>query len=642
MPLTACPPRRIPVRRPRTVPWLLMLATSGAAQPALAQNAAPPEPSRERTGVSAAPQLETPPFAVPPLADNVRPAELGPPPPAAPLANETVTLRDVTVATEPSATSYALRRDAVASSDPDTGLKLTFAAGDRLDAAWVRRQFSNNGLINVPVGVDRLAALVELINRSFLQQGYVNSGVVFGEQDLPEAGGTLALRLVLGRVAQPVTVAWRGPRKGLSDAFVLQRMPSAAAAPVNSADIERDFRRLTEEPSIARVDASLRPGTAPGQGVLLLTVTPEPRADLYGSFANSRSPAVGGERVAIGGSLRNLLAPGDLITAEYGNTSGRDDVAGSYEVPFLSPDTFLLLRGSYNEAAVVDRPLRVLAIRARDWSAEGGLTQRLVNRPLMPSDDGGWIAARTVSVGARLAHRQTKTSLLDAPFSFSPGADNGRTEYTAVRLTGDWVERGTDRVFAASLTLTSGLDGTRSDVPGLPTPSQHFKVVLGQVSYAQRVTRDQLELRARLTGQWSDGILYSNEKLVAGGEFSVRGYRESLALADTGLIGALEVAQPISLTKNRRNARGDDFGAFNVVAFLDYAILHNRRDPQPSPRYLASIGGTVIWTPMSALQLKLTYAEALRNARLPGEKDLQDRGVQFRITFHPLALLRRR
>jgi hypothetical protein len=38
----------------------------------------------------------------------------------------------------------------------------------------------------------------------------------------------------------------------------------------------------------------------------------------------------------------------------------------------------------------------------------------------------------------------------------------------------------------------------------------------------------------------------------------------------------------------------------------------------------------------------VTYAHALIDAPLVGSRDLQDRGIQFRITIRPLALFRQR
>ena len=118
----------------------------------------------------------------------------------------------------------------------------------------------------------------------------------------------------------------------------------------------------------------------------------------------------------------------------------------------MGTKTRFRIRGGFNNAAVIDPELQPLDITAEDWQIEGGFGYRLVERPLTPRGNGeGWQAARTIAVGISLAHRQSDTTLLGRPFSFSPGAVNGRSEYTAVRLTGDMIERGISTVSGGEL-----------------------------------------------------------------------------------------------------------------------------------------------------------------------------------------------
>jgi hemolysin activation/secretion protein len=162
-----------------------------------------------------------------------------------------------------------------------------------------------------------------------------------------------------------------------------------------------------------------------------------------------------------------------------------------------------------------------------------------------------------------------------------------------------------------------------------------------QLNAARRLSRRGLELRVRLTGQMSDGILYSGERLGIGGESSVRGYRESLILADRGLVGSIELAQPFNLSGNRA-ARGNfDWGAFSAGLFLEGAQAWNARGPAPIPSGLASIGPSLAWQPSDALTLDLAWGIALTRARITGSRDLEDHGFHFRLTVHPLRLFHR-
>ncbi len=617
-----------------------LLAAVSAAMPAIAQERPPGDALRPRTGPQAAtPAL--PDYAAPP------PGPITPPPAATVIAPDAaaalVSFSDVVVVANVDA--VAVPKDGWRPSAPVEGQPSLSLPGEHgFDAAWVRQQFIDNRMIGAPVSIDRITALIEAINIALVRNGYINSGVQLA--DAADAdGGVLHIRLIYGRLggagSQVATIAW-GPRgaKGLSAGFVRHRMQSTARIPLDAEAIERDFRQLTEDPAIATVTADLRPGTNPGEAVLAMTVDPVPRGDVYLTVGNSRSPAIGGQRGAIGGTLRNVVFPGDVLTGEVGLTAGRPDVVEAYTTPFLSPATTATLRVSYSDAAVVDRPLLPLDIRAREWSVEAGITQRLFASPLLPAGPGKWRAASSLSLGLRALHRQTRSFLLGQPFSFSPGSVAGRAEYSALRLTADWIERGTRHVTALSATITQGLEGTRSDVAGIARPDPSFRIVQIDFSHAYRIDSHGLELRARATGQIADGILYSGERLSAGGAYSVRGYRETLLLADSGATGSIELARRFSLTGGRAGSNDFDPGAFSASIFADGAVLRNQADPPPGADWLASVGAGLAWIPSNGLSAQVSYGYAINPAPQITNPDLQDRGISFSATLHPLLLLR--
>jgi hemolysin activation/secretion protein len=531
--------------------------------------------------------------------------------------------------------------------DPTSGLVLDYQRGDTLSAEWVERQFTANGLVGPEVGLDRIVSLVQLINRAFVSNGFINSGVLV-DGAAPTDGGPLKLRLVYGRLTggsgkvPGLVVTWgANGRNRLSESYISARMPAANQTPVNAVAIERQFRLLAENPAIRTVSADLRPGASPGEAQLALTVDPEPNLDVYVSTANSRSPSIGGERYAVGGSVRNFVQPGDIFSAETGWTGGEQDLILGYEGPFIGTKTLIRGRGGFNNAAVIDPQLRPLNITASDWQAEGGLGYRLIERPLTPRiGESGWLSARTLTLGLSVAHRVSETTLLGRPFSFSPGAVNGRSEYTALRLTGDFVERGIGTVLAVSLTATQGLNGSKSVLPNLVSPDEGFRAVRGQVSYARRLSESGLELRARISGQYADGILFSGERFGGGGAQTVRGYRETLVLADTGLNGSLELAQSFDLAKAGGSGKKFSWGKFSASVFVDGALLGNRDGPPAIPSEIASVGATLAWTPSPAISARVTYGKSLIDTPLTGSKDLQDRGFSFRLTFRPLEFIR--
>lgn len=621
----------------RIIGSMLLGSVAIMAGKAYAQDSDPPPPPTERVGPQAT--ITTPDFQEPTEFPQIE----APAPPPIPAISGTARISDIEVIAEQGVAGKA-RSDFGELSDPTYGLRVEAASGATLDAGWVADQFRANALIGGEVPIDRLVAMTQLVNRAFIANGYINSGLLIDGAP-PSDGGVLRTRLIFGRLVgedNGIDLVFTDDRtKGLSRRFVAERMPSASGQPIDVIAVERDFRLLAEDPAIASVSADLQPGVRPGEARLAMVVRPADRFDFYTGFANSRSPAIGGERFSAGGSIRNALAPGDLLSAEGGLTSGEPDANFGYSVPLGGRRTVLNLRGGFNQAAVVDPELRPLDISASDWNIEGGLAHTFFARPLTPRRDGdGWLSARSLTLGLSATHRVSKTKLLGRPFSFSPGAVNGRADYTALRLTGDFVQRGINTVLVVALTGTQGLNGSRGDIPGLISPDKDFRSINGQVSYARLLTPNNLELRLRFAGQYSDGILYSGERFAAGGRQTVRGYRETLVLADTGAIGSIELAQPFSLS-GRGGGRGNfDPGSFSVSAFVDGAILGNREIADPVTDKLLSVGGSLSWTPSPAIRASITYAEALKDAVIPGRRDMQDKGFHFAITLRPFELFR--
>jgi len=610
-----------------------------AAPPALAQSQQPAGTPAERVGAEAS-VLAQPAYPLPPAAPLIAPQPV-PPAPTAPEGSMLLTA--VTVGADPSMNPAMPMPGWQPGTDVGSGLVLEHAKGAPLDAAWIKAQFAANHLLGVEAGFDRITALVQLINLAYINNGYPNTGVLIeGHSE----GGILGLRLVSGRLSaapgtdNPLAVTFRdGHARGLDADYIRNRLPSAWAEPINIREIERDFRLLSDDPAIRVLNANLLPGARPGEASLALEVVPQPQVDVYTTYANNRSPSVGARRFAIGGSVRSWHQPGDLLSVQYGTTRGLTDFSGSYSAPVLSPRWMLSVRGGFNNATVVDRRLVPLDIGSKEYFVEGALSRTLIARPLMPRAGAGrWQPAVNVVLGAVLVHRQVKSSLLGTPFSFSPGSRDGRTEYDVARLTLDYTRRSLNTVFAASFTASHGLGGTRSVPPGAVTPSPFFTATQLQLNYARRISPKLLELRLRFAGQWASGLLYSPERFSIGGSDTVRGYRESLLLADEALVGSIELAQPFDLGRRRGGAAAFRWGAFTASVFADGALAHNRVAPEPLPKAVASLGGRLAWTPSDWLSGSVTFGQALKQAVVPGITNLQDRGFTFQLTFHPLRL----
>jgi hypothetical protein len=63
--------------------------------------------------------------------------------------------------------------------------------------------------------------------------------------------------------------------------------------------------------------------------------------------------------------------------------------------------------------------------------------------------------------------------------------------------------------------------------------------------------------------------------------------------------------------------------------------MRNDRPPQPV-HSIYGAGVSLAWTPSDAFAARITFAQDLKRVEFAGNRDLQDRGVQFRVTFRPL------
>lgn len=520
--------------------------------------------------------------------------------------------------------------------DAGSGLSLGLSATEAFDAMWLERQFAANGLLHAPVPYARIVAMVQLVNARLAAAGFVNSGVLVPPQPPITDHGVLALVLVVGRIA-PGDVALVAPGGGLDARWVKTRLPSLKAAPFNAAAFERDFRLLAEDPAVSLVNADLRPTGRAGEAAVSIAVEAAPRGDFTLGYANSRTPSIGAERASLGGYLRNVLLAGDVLSGEVGRTGGVTDWSLRYDQPLVGSRTRLGVGVSANDALVVDGALAALDIRTESFAANATLSHALVAMPLLPRPGGGFSAARTLTAKLAIDVRDTQTFLLGEPFSFSPGSVRGLSRTYVARAGLDYVVRAIDQVFAASLTGSLGLDGTGSDIVGVPKPDKHFRGLLGQLAYARRMTKGGLELRGRATGQWLSSVGYSSERLPVGGVNSVRGYRETLYLVDNAVIGSVEVSQPVRIGPE---TSGEAFapGRFAVSAFVDGAWMDNNRVADPPRRFIAGAGVGLSWNPGAGLSARVSWAHNFQDVAPGGEHNLQDDGVYFAVTLRPLAL----
>jgi len=459
---------------------------------------------------------------------------------------------------------------------------------------------------------EELVALRDALTRAYVERGHLNSGAVIAPQDL--ADGELEVVVVEGRLEE-VTV------EGLSwlrEGYVRGRVELGAGVPLDVHSLEERLRLLRDDPRIGTLHAELQPGAAPG--LARLHVRAEEARPWHAAFdaGTVQSPSVGGWRVGPAIWHDNVTGFGDTLRASYGWTEGLNDVQGGWTFPLCARGTALEAYGRYGDAAVVEEPFDALEVESLSWTVGVGVLQPVWLRP-----------GRQLTLSLRGELRESRTFLLDEPFSFVAGLPDERARVAVLRFGQDFLWRDATQVLAARSLLSFGLDvlGATRDPELVPfqVPDGDFFAWLAQVQYARRLPFQGIEILARVDAQLADDPLLPLEQFSVGGLGSVRGYRVNQIVRDNAVVGSLELR--ISMLR-----RVDGSPLLQLVPFTDQSYAWNTSLPTPAPRWLGSVGVGFRW-----FVFRRVVAEAYWGARLADvpalpDPDLQDRGFSVRVS----------
>jgi hemolysin activation/secretion protein len=327
---------------------------------------------------------------------------------------------------------------------------------------------------------------------------------------------------------------------------------------------------------------------------------------------------LGEVKLTLLGAVNNLTGRGDQLGAEFGWAEGiPHDLRLRYRTPITARDTALGVHYENTEAVVQEEPFDVLDITSRLETIGVELSHpvyRTQNRQLV--------------LAGVLERRETETTLLGVPFSFSPGVNDGKATVSVARLVADYLDRGRTQVIAARSTISVGLDAFDSTINS-DAPDSRFLTWLGQVQWVRRLSEergDQIRLRADL--QLTDDALLPVEQYAVGGLDSVRGYRSFQLLRDYGYTASIEYRIPVF-----RNPTG--WRNMQFAAYVDTGGAKFKERDNPSPSRLTGAGVGLIWNPVREFFAELYFAKGLDDVPEPSSSHLQDESLYFRLIYRP-------
>jgi POTRA domain, ShlB-type/Haemolysin secretion/activation protein ShlB/FhaC/HecB len=256
-------------------------------------------------------------------------------------------------------------------------------------APYVNRELTAEDLETV-----RLA-----LTRYYVDRGYVNSGAIIPEQTVTE--GVLTLQIIEGKLTRIEVEGNRWFRAS----YLQKRLALGAGPPLNINDLQQRLQLLLQDNRFQRLNAELRPGVQPGESVLDVLVEEQNPYKAWLEFNNYQSPTVGAERGLITVAHQNLTGHGDILSVQYGRSSGVDlQLDASYLLPLTARDLTLLLQYRRNTFLVVEAPFEPLDIDSTSEIFGVTLRQpiyRTLDQEVALALTGERLSNRTFCLGSR-------------------------------------------------------------------------------------------------------------------------------------------------------------------------------------------------------------------------------------------------
>ena len=464
----------------------------------------------------------------------------------------------------------------------------------------------------------------------YVNHGYVNSGAIIPDQN--PTNGIITMRIVEG-VLSGIELK---DNKWLRDRYITSHLERWAGKPLNLVEMQEGLQLLRQNPNVKQINAELKPGTAPGEGLLDVRVQDQQPFRLGLQVDNERPVSVGAEEISVLASDLNLTGHSDPLDIRYGianmgdngfELSGIDNMEASYYLPLNRYDTAIGIHGSRLNTSLTERDFSALGIESLTKSY--GI---MLRQPVYQT------ASREAAVSLTFDHRQNNTWLLDEPFTVSPGAINGKMVASVLRFSQEWLQRGQAYVVALRSTFNFGLDvwgATDDNSPlnddvkkffphGLPDAT--FFAWVGQGQYIQRLFHTQNQFVLRVSGQMTGEPLLALEQMSVGGMQTVRGYLENQLVRDKAIVASAEFRVPFLFDKSGA-------GIVDVVPFFDFGGGWNINGSN-HPETIYSTGLGLIANPCKHFSAAVYWGYRLREIENLAGDDPQNLGIHFRFNIN--------
>ncbi|KOR27346.1 hypothetical protein TI04_13490, partial [Achromatium sp. WMS2] len=237
------------------------------------------------------------------------------------------------------------------------------------------------------------------LTKLYVDNGYINSGALFLGYD--NHIKQLQFKLIEGKLEQ-INVT-NTPH--LPSNYIAKRVQLAAGPPLHLPTLQERLILLLEDPLIQSLHTKLNPGVELGLANLDIEATEKSRTNFSLSLDNYGAVSQGEHRGVLTGNLRNIIGLGEIVSLDYGLSTGNHNGRAHISLP-VTPLISFQFGFERSNALVIEEPADILNIKSDYISYTAGFNHIVLQN-----------LRRRLTVGLGIEHRTHKTRLLDFPFS---------------------------------------------------------------------------------------------------------------------------------------------------------------------------------------------------------------------------------
>jgi hemolysin activation/secretion protein len=422
------------------------------------------------------------------------------------------------------------------------------------------RQRLTQPYLGTCMGVSQLNELLKTITNLYIAKGLVTSRAYLPQQDLSR--GQLEVLVVEGQLEKLQSAA----DSGLSERELAMAFPGREGQLVNLREIEQMVDQLNRLPS-NQAQMELTPGQEVGGSDVLVKNSPQKPWRVSLSRNNDGQRSTGEQQWNTGLEWDSPLGLADQLSLRGGHDAMTDHLHTSHNVglAYNLPWGWWNFSYSYSESEYRSEA----QASGFDFKQNGdSQTHQLRAERVIYRD-----ALSKTSLNVGVSNLRSNNYIEDSRLAQSSnrisevqyGVNHGR------------------RVGSAFLNIDLGMQqgisafgAQDNNHPGPGEANARYRKYTGTVSYLQpfKLWDESFTFTSLATGQRSEDVLFSPQRMSLGGSSSVRGYKDQLLAGDSGGYwrNELRLTRPVTLDWLR-----PAFSDYGIAASYDQGVIANGR-----------------------------------------------------------------